>query len=137
MSKIFSLEELLSMSPKAFVNKCFLGGKTGKPAWNSGKKMSDEIRKKISDAQKGINRVSFEKRSMAQKGRKFTDQHRMNISKARKGKRGLNGDNPRARPVGCPAGQFRSLKEAAQAMNCDGGTMRSRITKGWPGYRWL
>jgi NUMOD3 motif len=135
--KFFTIAELLELSPKKFVNNTFFGGKTGKPAWNRGLKMSDAHRLKISLAQRGINRVSSEVRSKALKGRIFSPEHRANISKARKGIIGLLGENPRARKVRCPKGTFATIKEAAQAMNCDGGTLRSRAKKRWPGYEFL
>jgi hypothetical protein len=136
MKNSISLGDLLNLSPKAFTNKCFIGGRKGAKAWNRGISMPVETRLKISEAQKGINRVSFEARSRAQKGKTKSLKHRENISKARKGKIGLLGNNPRARAVMCPAGTFDTIKEAAQAMNCDGGTMRSRIKRQVLGYRW-
>lgn len=136
MKKIISLEEMLALSPYEFSNKFFVRKVSSKPAWNRGVKMPESVRKKISEAQKGINRVSFEARSKGQKGRKKSMQERLNLSKARKGKFGLLGENGRARAVVCPAGSFATIKEGAMAMGCDGGTFRSRIKRGVAGYRW-
>jgi hypothetical protein len=135
--KLFTISELLELSPYQFANNTFFGGKTGKPAWNRGLKMSDAHRLKISLAQRGVNRVSFEARSKGQKGRTWSPEQRAKMSKARKGVIGLLGENPRARRVRCPKGIFSTIKEAAQAMSCDGGTLRSRAKKRWPGYEFL
>ena len=136
MKKTISLEEMLNLSPYEFSNKFFVRKVSSKPAWNRGLKMPESIRKKISEAQKGINRVSFEARSKGQKGRKKSIQERLNLSKARTGKIGLLGENSRARAVVCPAGSFATIKEGAMAIGCDGGTFRRRIIEGISGYRW-
>jgi len=136
MKKTISLEEILDLTPYEFSNRFFVRKVSSKPAWNRGIKMPESVRKKISEAQKGINRVSFEARSKGQKGRKKSIQERLNLSKARKGKFGLLGENARARAVVCPAGSFATIKEGAMAMDCDGGTFRSRINRGVAGYRW-
>ena len=136
MKKTISLEEMLNLSPYEFSNKFFVRKPRKVTPWNKGVKMPDSIRQKISKAQKGINRTSFEARSKAQKGKPKSLEMRLNISKARKGKIGLLGNNPRARAVVCPAGEFTTIKEGAIAMGCDGGTFRSRIKRGVAGYFW-
>ena len=137
MGNIISIQEMLDLSPYQFANKFFVRKVSSKPPWNRGMKMPESVCKKISESQKGINRVSFDARSKAQKGKKKSIQHRLNLSKARKAKIGLLGNNPKARAVTCPAGTFDTIKEAAQAMNCDGGTMRSRIQRSTEGYSWF
>ncbi len=136
MRKPIGIEEMLNLSPYEFSNRFFVRKVNSKPAWNRGMKMPEIFCKKISDSQKGINRVSFDARSKAQRGRKKSIQHRLNLSKARKGRIGVLGDNGRARAVICPAGSFATIKEGAIAMNCDGGTFRSRIRRGVSGYGW-
>lgn len=59
----------------------------GKTSWNKGKKMSDEYKKKLSEAHKG-QIVSKEKRQKLRelfKGRKFSEETRNKISIAKKG----------------------------------------------------
>lgn len=138
MKELISITELLDLSPKAFTNKCFIGGQRGVTAWNKGLKMPDSFCQKISAAQKGktVSEITRLRMSAAQKGRLVSETARLNMSKAKKGKVGLLGRNPRARAVSCPAGYFDTIKEAAIAMGCDGGTMRSRIKKGLDGYFW-
>ena len=136
MRKIISLEEMLDLSPYEFSNKFFVRKPKKFIPYNKGLKMPDSIRQKISLAQKGRNHTSFEARSKAQKGKPKSEAFRLAFSRARKGKIGLLGDNPRARSVVCPAGSFSTIKEGAIAMDCDGGTFRSRIKRGVAGYSW-
>ena len=59
----------------------------GKTSWNKGKKMTDEYKKKLSEAHKGQT-VSKEKRQKLRelfKGRKFSEETRNKISIAKKG----------------------------------------------------
>ena len=137
MAKSLSLEELLALTPYQFSNQFFVR-KRNKSCipWNKGMKMPASFGKKISESQKGKNYTSFEARSKAQKGKPKSAAMRLAISKARKGKIGLLGDNPRARAVVCPAGEYATIKEGAIAMGCDGGTFRSRIKRGVAGYSW-
>ena len=136
MKKIISLEEMLVLSPYEFSNKFFVRKHKKFIPYNKGLKMPDSVRQKISLAQKGRNHTSVEARSRAQKGKPKSEALRLAISKARKGKIGLLGENGRARAVVCPAGSFATIKEGAMAMDCDGGTLRSRIKRGVAGYRW-
>jgi hypothetical protein len=138
MAKIFTLDEMLDLSPHQFSNQFFVRKVSPKPPWNKGLKMPDAVRQKISAGQKGktVSETTRLRMARAQKGKFVSEKTRLNLSKSRKGKVGLLGDNPRARAVICPAGTFDTIKEGAIAMGCDGGTMRSRIKKGLDGYYW-
>ena len=136
MKKTISIEEMLALTPYQFSNKFFVRKPKKFIPYNKGLKMPDSIRQKISIAQKGRNHTSFEARSKAQKGKPKSEALRLAVSKARKGKIGLLGDNGRAKSVICPAGSFDTIKEGAAAMDCGGGTFRSRIKRGVTGYSW-
>ena len=59
----------------------------GKVPWNKGKKMSDESKKKMSEAQIGKKHSEESKKKMSDimKGRVFTDEWKANMSKAQSG----------------------------------------------------
>lgn len=68
--------------------KISLAGK-GRPSWNKGRKMSDEQRKKLSEALKGRVHSEEYKKKMSErlKGRIFTEEHRKNLSKSKSGEK--------------------------------------------------
>lgn len=138
MKKTISIEEMLALTPYQFSNRFFVRTNKKQIPWNRGMKMPASFCKKISEWQKGRPKSAATRLAMskAQKGKPKSDALRLAISKARKGKIGLLGDNPRARSVVCPAGSFSTIKEGAIAMDCDGGTFRSRIKRGVTGYSW-
>ena len=61
----------------------------GKPAWNRGKKFSEEYKKRLSEAHKGKkhNEETRKKMSEAQKGKKMSEESKKKISEAQKGKK--------------------------------------------------
>ena len=84
----------------------------GKPAWNKGVHMSNEQKKKLSDANKGkhLSEATIKKMREALKGRQFSEETRKKLSEAAKGNtatKGLlwfNNGKTNVRAKECPEG---------------------------------
>ena len=84
----------------------------GKPAWNKGVPMSNEQKKKLSDANKGkhLSEATIKKMREALKGRQFSEETRKKLSEAAKGNtatKGLlwfNNGKTNVRAKECPEG---------------------------------
>ena len=72
----------------------------GKPAWNKGKKMSEEFCKKNSESHKGI--LAGEKHPMY--GKHFTEESKKKMSDAKKGKHWYNNGKINIMSKECPEG---------------------------------
>ena len=71
---------------------------------NKGKKLSDETRKKMSDVKKDISDETRKKMSDAKKGKQLSDETKKKLSEARKGMHWYNNGKINVRVKECPEG---------------------------------
>lgn len=91
-------------------------------------RLSEETKRKISESTKGENSVHY--------GKKYSEEHRKRISEGRKGK--IDGkNNPAAKPLIVNGEYFDTINEAANFLNVWRCTVRGRLKRQVPGYKYV
>lgn len=105
---------------------------------------SEESKRKISEAHRGVSLSEEHKRKLSEKlkgknsvhyGKKYSEKHRQRISEGRKGKFGGK-NNPAAKPLIVDGKYFDTINEAAKFLNVWRCTVRGRLKRQVQGYRY-